>query len=117
MNVKSTAPAGIWVLKKNVSDKHHTYIVSSTANRRTMVYVNEGGKLGLTNELKLDGEESTMNVTRFHDNSMVQVGMYKLKLFSKDGKVRDEIIRGRVLKATGVNEGRQLLLSLGGGCF
>ena len=54
VNVKSLMPTGIWVLKRNVSDKHHTYIITSMASRKTTVYVSDNSKLVVTNELKLD---------------------------------------------------------------
>lgn len=56
-----------------------------------------------------------MNVNRFGDNSLVQVGGFRLRYINKDAVVRDNPIKGRVMKAISVPEGKQLLLSLIGG--
>lgn len=115
LSVSCTAPNGIWAIKRHISEKYHTHIVLGFSNRKTLTFHYDSNKLIPSNELRLDENEMTLLVCRFGDNSLVQVVPSKIKFINKDGSSRDIFIKGRIMKATSVNEGRQLLISLVGG--
>jgi hypothetical protein len=115
ISINCAIPVGVWAVKKHAWDKFHTYIVLSLSSRKTHTFIYDPNKLTRTDELKLDDNELTMNVSRFGDNSLVQVAAFRLKYINKEGNSRDYSIRGRVMKATAVPEGRQLMLSMVGG--
>ena len=52
INLASTQ--GIWPIRRHTSDKHHSYIVISFANKKTTTYIHDCGRLTPTNELRLD---------------------------------------------------------------
>ena len=117
LSVNSPVPVGIWTVKRHVSNKHHSFIVLSYSSRKTVTFLLDSNKMIQNNELRLDEEELTMNVTRFGDNSLVQVKAFSLKFITKEGSSQSIKIRGRVMKAASVQEGKQLLLSFIGGYF
>lgn len=53
LSVNCTNPAGIWSIKRHISDKNHTYIVLTYQQRRTITYLYDSHKLTQINELKL----------------------------------------------------------------
>jgi len=68
-----------------------------------------------TNDLRLSESDLTIDITRFGDNSFTQVSPFRIKYFTKERVSKEVGIKGRVLKATGVEEGRQLMTALIGG--
>jgi hypothetical protein len=54
LSINIPTPVGMWVLKKNVNDKYHSYIVTSLLSRKTTTYYHDNYKLCLTHELRLD---------------------------------------------------------------
>jgi len=49
------------------------------------------------------------------DNSLIQMMASRIRCISKDGYIKDTSVKGRIMKAISVNEGRQLAGSLIGG--
>jgi hypothetical protein len=45
LSVNCTNPLGIWAIKRHISDKHHTYIVLTYQQRRTITYLYDSHKL------------------------------------------------------------------------
>jgi hypothetical protein len=115
LSVSCTSPVGIWAVKQHVSEKYHSHVVLAFSNRKTLTFHYDGSKLIPRSDLRLDENELTLHVVRFGDNSLVQVVPSKLKFISREGTHKDILIKGRIMRATSVNEGRQLLLSLVGG--
>jgi hypothetical protein len=115
LTVNFMNPIGAWCLKKSISDKHHSYIVFSFASRKTASYSFENSMLSHTNELKLEEFEATLHVNKFHDGSIVQVTASKIRHIQRENYNRDISIKGRIMKAICVNEGKQLLILLIGG--
>lgn len=54
-------------------------------------------------------------MNKFYDGSIVQVTASKIRHINKDNLNRDISIKGRIMKAICVTEGRQLLILLIGG--
>lgn len=115
LSVSCTAPNGIWAIKRHISEKYHTHIVLGFSNRKTLTFHYDSNKLIPSNELRLDENDMTLLVSRLADNSLVQVVPSKIKFINREGSSRDIFIKGRIMKAASVNEGRQLLISLVGG--
>ena len=54
VGVACSTPYGIWTVKKNVNDKHHSYIVITySGSRKTLTFHIENHKLVQTNDLRL----------------------------------------------------------------
>ena len=115
LSVNCTAPLGIWTIKKQSSDLYHSYIVLTYSTRKTVTYLYEVNKIVQCNDLKLSDSELTLNVTRFGDNSIVQVAHFMVKYISNNGTSSTHNIKGRALRATAVQDGRQAMVSLIGG--
>ncbi len=115
LSISCTPPIGIWSLKKHIQDKYNSYVVLTFPSRKTSTFHYEASKLVPNTELRLDENEITLHTVRFFDNSLVQVVPSKLKYINKDGIARDISIKGRIMKAVSVNEGRQLFVALVGG--
>lgn len=68
-----------------------------------------------TNELKLEESEITLHVNKLCDGSIVQVTASKIRHIQKENTCRDINIKGRIMKAMCVTEGKQLFILLVGG--
>ena len=112
-----SSPLGIWTIKKNNNDKYHSYIVLTYSTRKTVTYMFDQKKMVQSNDLRLSENDLTIEITRFGDNSLVQVAPFRIKYNTRDGVGKEISIKGRITKATGVEEGRQLMTALIGGDF
>lgn len=113
LNVNFVSPIGAWCLKRSNTDRHHSYIVFSFSNRKTSCYLFENNMLSHTNELRLDESETSLHVNKLADGSIVQVTASKIRHIQNHH--RDICIKGRIMKAACLAEGRQLVILLIGG--
>ena len=113
--INTTPPTSFWAIKRHVSDKHHSHIVLSYSSRKTVTYLIDSNKLIPTSELHIDEQELSVHVVRMADNMLVQVVPSKIKYINREGSGKQVGIRGRIMKAVSVSEGKQLLILLIGG--
>ena len=81
------SPVGMWSIKKHVTDKYHSYVVLTYASRKTLTFHHDSGnnKMVQTNDLRLSESDLTIDLTRFGDNSLVQVSPFRIKYVTKEG--------------------------------
>ena len=113
--IHSIIPLGIWCLKRNNSDPHHSYIVLTYPSRKTNTFYFESNKLSSTYDLRLDENETSLHVTRLYDGSTVQVMASRIRHITSDNGIKDMPIKGRIMKGGSISGGKQLMILLVGG--
>ena len=86
VSINCSAPHGIWTVKKNVNDKYHSFVVITyNQSRKTLTFHIENNKLVQSNDLRLSEGDLTIHITRFGDNSLVQVSPFKIRYTTREG--------------------------------